>query len=75
MFFAELRCGAAEWNCGGGYCVPLDMHCDGVAQCPDMSDELGCAAPKRCAAGEFRCGDGACIPLPFKYDTFFLLTW
>ncbi len=64
---SELRCGRTEWNCGGGYCIPLDMHCDGVAQCPDLSDESECAALERCTGAQFRCGDGTCLPLAFRW--------
>ena len=43
MWIIARSCESSDWNCGEGYCIPLSMHCDGVPQCPDMSDEDGCA--------------------------------
>ena len=45
-----------EWDCGFDFCIPESMKCDGVAQCPNLSDEENC-----CLDGHI-CSDGSCIP-------------
>ena len=54
FFTVETVC---EWDCGFDLCIPETMKCDGIAQCPNLSDEEDC-----CLDGHL-CGDGACIPL------------
>lgn len=58
-YISVERCKENEWHCGGGMCLPIQMRCDGVPQCPDLSDEYLCRS--RCDRTEFQCGDGACI--------------
>mmetsp|Transcript_74782 Transcript_74782/g.173204 ORF Transcript_74782/g.173204 Transcript_74782/m.173204 type:complete len:277 (+) Transcript_74782:60-890(+) len=31
-----------SWQCHGGYCIEASRHCDGVVNCFDGSDEVGC---------------------------------
>lgn len=35
-------CGAAQFSCDDGTCVPRKQKCDGLEQCPDRSDETYC---------------------------------
>ncbi|XP_063241894.1 basement membrane-specific heparan sulfate proteoglycan core protein isoform X7 [Bacillus rossius redtenbacheri] len=37
-------CESGEMACRNGECVPYTSRCDGLAQCEDGSDELGCPA-------------------------------
>ena len=48
-------CGPSGFDCGFGLCIPQSMKCDGVAQCPNLSDEQNC-----CQSGHF-C-NGNCLP-------------
>ena len=56
-------CSANEFRCATtGACVPLFMHCDGVAQCADLSDEMNCPKVFKCWTTH------QCIPLDNKCD-------
>ncbi|XP_025085530.1 MAM and LDL-receptor class A domain-containing protein 2-like [Pomacea canaliculata] len=45
-------------------CISNRSRCDGVSDCPDSSDELGCG----CSSDTFACDNGACIDLDKKCD-------
>ncbi|XP_047739334.1 low-density lipoprotein receptor-related protein 1 [Hyalella azteca] len=55
-------CALTEVNCGTAYCIPYQDACNGVAQCPDASDEdpYYCST-RECRDGFFSCGSGRCI--------------
>ena len=43
-------------KCPKAYCVPYNMMCDGIAQCPQGTDEENCTySPRRQCPGLFRC--------------------
>lgn len=46
-------CGPNELTCGDGSCLPNQYVCDGYADCPGSSDELGCVT--ECIPGETYC--------------------
>ena len=35
-------CSPAEFQCGDGRCIDASYKCDGIVDCDDRSDELGC---------------------------------
>ena len=50
------------FKCRHTYCIPLYHICDGVADCPDESDELICS--KLVCSGYFKCSEGTtCVSL------------
>ena len=72
------RCSSQEFECQDkGTCLPLYLHCDGEANCWDLSDEVGCdeaevPALGACQRGHFQCvRDGSCIPIWQKCDGVF----
>ena len=73
----KKRCTAAAENCAPGQfqcssdpeddlervvCIPYETTCDGIAHCPDGSDEqLEFCAVRTCLSGFFRCANNRCI--------------
>ena len=53
------------FKCPEAYCVPYQMLCDGINQCPHAHDEVNCTSmPYRPCAGMFRCKDSyICVHL------------
>ncbi|XP_066283624.1 sortilin-related receptor-like isoform X2 [Branchiostoma lanceolatum] len=52
-------CPPSHHFCGPGSCIPETRLCDGVGDCYDESDEIGCV----CTAVEFWCEpSGRCVP-------------
>ncbi|KAK2146714.1 hypothetical protein LSH36_586g01002 [Paralvinella palmiformis] len=52
-------------------CIPDGHVCDGIPDCLDGSDEIGCGPPQ-CDDDQFTCDNGFCLPPEFycdgKYD-------
>uniref|UniRef100_A0A3Q3EAT1 Sortilin-related receptor n=1 Tax=Labrus bergylta TaxID=56723 RepID=A0A3Q3EAT1_9LABR len=64
-------CAPNRFHCGSGACIINTWVCDGYADCPDGSDELGLPthpappppSPSRCSRGQFQCRrPPLCIP-------------
>ena len=62
---AARPCPNGRFKCASGHCVSNTSRCDGIPQCADVSDEIGC--PPRgpngtyCAADRFTCNNTLCI--------------
>ncbi|OWF45733.1 Atrial natriuretic peptide-converting enzyme [Mizuhopecten yessoensis] len=52
-------CPTGQAPCEDGSCLSADKFCDGVANCPDASDE---ARDCSCGSGQFKCSSGQCVP-------------
>ena len=52
------NCSAGEFECSSGFCIPFHFTCDGVAECPDFSDELPTyCAFRKCLPEYFQCSN------------------
>ncbi|XP_075213889.1 low-density lipoprotein receptor-related protein 6 [Lycorma delicatula] len=60
-------CGPEHFPCGssGTDCFPQAWRCDGQADCPDSSDEIGCPD---CSPHQFKCHSSQCIDLSWVCD-------
>ncbi|KAI0232930.1 hypothetical protein LSAT2_016795 [Lamellibrachia satsuma] len=61
------RCGSHEFRCLNEMCISADFVCDGVNDCLDNSDELGCD----CTSSNrrlFQCDNGKCISMSLYCD-------
>ena len=39
----EVTCGDhGSFTCSNGFCIDVECVCDGMTDCPDRSDEVGC---------------------------------
>ncbi|XP_062513500.1 SCO-spondin-like [Corticium candelabrum] len=57
-------CLSSEFTCSSNQCIPLDYHCDGIADCTDGSDETNCD----CVTDKFVCDNGERILLTARCD-------
>lgn len=52
----STNCSEMEFECSSGDCIPFQFTCDGVAECPDFSDELPTYCVfRKCLPGFFQC--------------------
>lgn len=76
LYIKSERCSIIQehvFSCDNGDCVWKEFVCDGVAQCPDDSDEKMCQTTKvarrsLCGRGMYTCSDGLCIPRTYLCD-------
>ncbi|CAL8077304.1 unnamed protein product [Calicophoron daubneyi] len=62
----DQPCPADWFLCRTGSCIPRDRHCDGVQDCPDGTDEIGCV--KQCYPPNIACPSGECITPAMRCD-------
>lgn len=56
-------CGASDFRCKSGQCVPLQLTCDHIAHCADATDEAeGYCNWRKCPPEWFECANHRCIP-------------
>ncbi|XP_076313100.1 LDL receptor protein 1 isoform X3 [Tachypleus tridentatus] len=56
------NCTDSEFECGTGVCIPFQLTCDGIAECPDESDEnINYCATRTCHTGFFHCSNNRCV--------------
>nr|XP_006819438.1 PREDICTED: low-density lipoprotein receptor-related protein 2-like [Saccoglossus kowalevskii] len=60
-----VACLLTQFQCSNGHCIPSGFRCNGVNNCNDDSDEVGC---QECDPSEFTCDDGGCIPQSYLCD-------
>ncbi|XP_054720927.1 basement membrane-specific heparan sulfate proteoglycan core protein-like [Uloborus diversus] len=56
----EPSCAPNQLSCTSGECINAAKRCDGVKDCQDGSDELGCRITE-CPPGEFTCDGSRCV--------------
>ncbi|KAH9508801.1 hypothetical protein Btru_050095 [Bulinus truncatus] len=60
-------CGANDFTCAEGNCIPQAWFCDTDEDCGDGSDEARC--PTDCSGeNQLKCNNGKCITAFFKCD-------
>lgn len=64
MYF-HTACEGDKVSCQDGSCV-VGKRCDGIFDCLDNSDEVGCEGV--CSLSQFRCENGACIDERLRCD-------
>nr|XP_010969732.1 low-density lipoprotein receptor-related protein 2 isoform X1 [Camelus bactrianus] len=62
------ECHSDEFRCGQGHCIDASWRCDGVRDCMDGTDEIGCTR-STCLSTQFQCQSGGlCIPHSWVCD-------
>ncbi|XP_050723962.1 low-density lipoprotein receptor-related protein 1B-like isoform X15 [Eriocheir sinensis] len=62
----EANCDACEhpkFQCISLMCIPPEEHCNGIEDCDDGSDEIGCPCRDK-----FTCRDGQCVASDLRCD-------
>jgi hypothetical protein len=60
-------CFADEFTCGDNTCLPNEYVCDGYADCPGSTDEVGCVSA--CIPGDTYCTGGYTLEVCNGYGT------
>ncbi|XP_019632080.1 PREDICTED: MAM and LDL-receptor class A domain-containing protein 1-like [Branchiostoma belcheri] len=62
-------CGVRELRCTNGQCVSAMFQCDGVSDCSDNSDEVGCTGDFPCNGSSVYCGStSSCLSQTTRCD-------
>ncbi|XP_054277887.1 very low-density lipoprotein receptor-like isoform X3 [Macrosteles quadrilineatus] len=61
----NVTCRPDQFQCHNKGCIPGHLHCNGLAECSDGSDEEDCKRAFHCEENQFDCGGGTCISLSF----------
>ncbi|XP_022104410.1 low-density lipoprotein receptor-related protein 2-like isoform X2 [Acanthaster planci] len=64
---SQRACPAGHYQCDSGQCISLAWRCNGVFNCDDRSDELGCDYGT-CSTTEYQCPSGMCITQSWLCD-------
>ena len=62
ILYTDSKCQQSEFQCANDKCIPLSLQCNGINNCFDNSDELGCSCQ------EFKCLNEKCIESKFVCD-------
>ncbi|KAI1295375.1 Low-density lipoprotein receptor-related protein 2 [Halotydeus destructor] len=64
----SITCSSFHFTCRNGRCISAFYHCDGVNDCSDYSDEIGCPFQRRvtCQPSQFLCKHGLKCVDPVK---------
>lgn len=68
---SATNCTSNQFTCQStGQCIPLNWKCDGIADCPDESDEPKQQCTKQCfnQSKTFQCASGQCIDILRRCD-------
>ncbi|XP_063959873.1 uncharacterized protein LOC129266996 isoform X2 [Lytechinus pictus] len=65
------NCREYHFECKNGECLPEHSQCNGLEQCSEGEDEIGCQVEGECSDQQFRCNDGLCIPDNLRCDYFY----
>ena len=56
----DIVCPNPYIKCNLSYCIPVHAICDGIKDCPDGDDELGCSHGLSCS-GMLKCRNATCV--------------
>ncbi|XP_072165897.1 uncharacterized protein [Diadema setosum] len=64
-------CREYQFECRNGECLFEHRHCNGIADCSEGEDEVGCYDIGPCSPFQYQCANGVCIPEQQACDYFF----